>query len=1131
MIKESKALSAVSKVAENTKPSRLLPGITDGCCTWLLPVRFTDAFGLTCMGGLVASLEQTDARTCAIDMTHVEWSDPLPLLFLAGSLMRSPLPRANITVDLGSDNGRSGRKGFLKFFARQGFMRALSDHCTFVFNNMPVSDWTVLAKYFSSLPCENIYRNADCIHAKVVDVSAFRSDKDAQHRFVELLIREAHKRAINTAFGANLFARDRLFQKIRKLISELTQNVAEHAYDSGCPLVGVYARIREPKPRTAPYADDWQEHYLASVKETPAQGKFEPNPFSEWLELFICDLGKGLSADIASWTSDSEAISIRLKQAAAATHPLISICDLVFKAPLSRMPRPDRNRTSITGLQHLGHVLEFGCDYARIYSDRGVWVGGRHPWGEHVQSSTAMPYKQTDYDGCKPISGTAYAFYIQPTFGNVDYPEQTWVTVDLQAKGIIADALRTEAPFHADDSVLPLDYRNESSCIPDKSKAEAGLELGREATVIVCPPRLVNKQEMGWWISKLSGTRMTQREWQAATLIIAELTPFQAMMFAEFFKSLTVHADAILDVYLVSEQWAVSCLSASRNESGRHSLVPNLRKAAAFLDRPYTDNGMSAAKLALILREEDSKQFWKCSDPVSVHSFFRNAPACWSDDLTLSSFLDLSQAILEPSRYRACRRALRRCLELFHDAQAVPGDDLIASLVKDAVARTYRQPDHRNAQPGHVVVGSVCVTSGTVGRVRQRADLTVKEVIHLLVHRDAKPEARRDGLKALLWIDPDVPREGGEKDPRKILQRIPGTPYVAEGGEKTVSIVRFRRASDGSIDFKEPLYGSSPEATYREFQAYSALKLGHWMFGRRHDLLAVNSGLAFEHSVLEKGELYQWILDQFRDLFAPRGGGTKPPVRVLIYPSHPVTDAIIGHIKDDKEFSQILPTGGIYPIKFLGVHTVSPILVSPMVASQIRRAARDGAWGEWSASIFDDATISGKHMRELTQFLQELGARLVYTIGLIDRTGLPVNEGVMPAFSSRHRRYWRWDVPSLGHKRDCALCRALSISHTYAERLHSPRQIERLKKWREEWGPADLATDWHKGGVRPTPLPESMTVKFGVDIKPDGTEDTNVLKLSDSSSLAAVLVELSRMTTRADVALRKADKLARPPED
>ncbi len=338
------------------------------------------------------------------------------------------------------------------------------------------------------------------------------------------------------------------------------------------------------------------------------------------------------------------------------------------------------------------------------------------------------------------------------------------------------------------------------------------------------------------------------------------------------------------------------------------------------------------------------------------------------------------------------------------------------------------------------------------------------------------------------------------------------------------------REKDGNLNFAEPLYGRTPEDTYNDFQRLGVLKTGHWKYGSRHDLQTINMRLAFRFSFLELGPLYVWLKDQFKRLFSLDNENKTALAQLLIYPSHRVTDSILDRIRQDPGFVGVLPEGGMIPVKFLGMHTVSPLLASHLVAYRIQKLVTERNWADWSAVIFDDGAVSGKHMRELTQFLQSLNAN-VYTLALLDRTGLPAQEAVFEKFSRRHSRLWRWDIPSLGNKRDCPLCQGLAITQTYSDRLPSERQKKRLSEWSELWKVRDVDTEWHHGGLQQTHFVPPLKITFGVDEDSNGKRQEKDLFLNNSTAATSVLLELTRLTSRVDVTMKKAKIVAKTNPD
>ncbi|MGZ5551482.1 MAG: hypothetical protein ACXWE7_11925, partial [Nitrososphaeraceae archaeon] len=175
---------------------------------------------------------------------------------------------------------------------------------------------------------------------------------------------------------------------------------------------------------------------------------------------------------------------------------------------------------------------------------------------------------------------------------------------------------------------------------------------------------------------------------------------------------------------------------------------------------------------------------------------------------------------------------------------------------------------------------------------------------------------------------------------------------------------------------------------------------------------------------------------------------------------------------------------------------------------------------QWSAVIFDDGAVSGKHLRELKTYLQGLGAEHVFTLVFLDRTGQPAQEKILKKFLWQNRRFWRWDVPALGNQRDCLLCQGLAIVETFSHDLHSPTQKERLTKWLAQWEVRDVETQWNDNPrLLQTPDMHGLTITFGVNKEKSWGEKT--LTPNDSSSATAILMELTRLTTRADVVMKK----------
>lgn len=1112
------------------------PKLQRNKCTWVLPHEFPENDGLAVLGNLQALLSDPAVSGCDIDFRNVEWVDTQPLLCFGLVFAESQLTRDHIILNLGSTRERystSGHRIFLKFFAEQGFLTTFSNYVQFRYEGEIQEDVQALRLRLAAVPQATHFLNADCIRARIIRVDHFKNDRSALQGEVEKLLKEAQDLSSKSAFGSDPLARDILFQKLRKILYELVLNVAEHSHPAGEPsCAGIYARVRGPKPLVERNAKAWTELFKKST-DIFGQRDFSPNPYAEWLELFICDIGVGLTANIQDWKLSRDHLDYeKLEKAKKAKNPFQSIVHRLFRTSFSRYPRHDAERTAVTGLQHLGHLLAVGGDYCHIYTryskiDTEIcsWAGGCHPWGNYIVShrdisDTNQPMNRK-YKGLNPVPGTAYAFSIQPDHSNLS--EGPWNIPDQDGRQKILEALKIQTSFEPPVATEWYDRCNSHSCLPPEVDEPPVPPL---EVIVLRPPRLVNKQDLAKWLFLVAGDSLDSPKMPVTTFVLSDLSPFQTLTFHDLLLNLHVRKETLLDVYLVSENWAVECVMT---ENGVQKFVSAKEKAENFL-KSTNNMPFTAANLAILLRQMDSEIFWDLETKQIPAPFF-NKPVDWyasknkEQAIRLQRYLDFPLALIESKRYHACLRALSRCLALYPEYNAIGADDLVASLVRDAKLNSYTRGNKKNAPD--IIIGSIAVTAGTVDRLKKDSN---RESIQIMIHGDANEEQDSTSLAALLWIS-QLPEETVQ-DPPKVKnsgvhpwRRIPNTPYIAPLGEQSISILRYKRKSDGRLDFDKPLYyGRTPEEMYNDFQRLGILKTGHWKYASRHDLLTVNMRLAFRYSFLELGPLYAWLNEQFRYFFAKKDK-RQPRAQFLVYPSHPVTDTMLDRIRQDSAFSDTLPEGGMIPIKFLGQSTVSPLLTSHLVAHRIETLVKKHGWQTWAAVFFDDGTITGKHLRETTQFLQGLGAGY-YAIVLLDRSGLPVQENVFETFNERHKRFWRWDVPGLGNKRNCPLCQALAIVQTYAQELSSERQKKRLKEWMEIWKVRDVDLEWHKGCLPQVPLTPPLKITFGVDEDEGGERHEKRIVLGSSTAAASLLMELTRLTTRADVTMKKAEKVA-----
>ncbi len=278
-------------------------------------------------------------------------------------------------------------------------------------------------------------------------------------RKVDELLREMKDRTYGAALVSDPLDREALHQKVRKILFELLLNVAEHAYpESDSCFAGVYARIRSARPMRLRDAKAWCEVFDKKTIPIYGQKSFRPNHYAQWLELYICDTGTGLTDQIEQWkapTSDYAALRA-LEKAKKSENRFQSIANHIFKSSYSCRKRQDTQRTAVTGLVHLGHMLRQDEDHCRMYvyetRHPGGWLGDHHPWDRENHYSrreivnTIIKKKPEEYGHLRPVTGTVYAFSFQP---KKEKPLDSSVCARLDASGRqkVIETLRGQSTF------------------------------------------------------------------------------------------------------------------------------------------------------------------------------------------------------------------------------------------------------------------------------------------------------------------------------------------------------------------------------------------------------------------------------------------------------------------------------------------------------------------------------------------------------------------------------------------------------------------------------------------------------------------------------------------------------------
>jgi hypothetical protein len=1043
------------------------------------------------------------AYAISIDFSKLAWIDPLPLLsILTEAKSFCARTGAALTIDLGETGARDKdakrrRMRLLKFIGQHGFLESLvpMDRGQVILNKalFSLATRSRLEPLLLEIDRDSTSTQSRCLSAKVIPLSLFSSGTDGDiSKIVEVWLQEIANYGINSHFEGELELIDDFCHKTRVLLTETAHNAYRHSPAEGESkdelYFGLYARLNNP--RKAGLDESKKTFAPRSRKDrSPTLNQLQADEHTSFLEIFYVDSGRGMLCDLNAWEENAEN-GLRKYLRSIERHPnsnvLHSLSQKLFKEPISRFKRD--GTTAQTGLQHVGFALSQGEDFVRIYTD-GQWSGAVLPWTKVAVGGMINFKKQ--YPGHAPCRGTAWHYCLR-LGGLLNWREderfKDWRQITLEAAERQPVRIDAYAQWHifdertANSSGEFLEWSNQSF------RTSNSLWL----------PRAVTKQHVYQWLKSIFKHCIEQYR-EKHIWMIADISREQASTIASILQSEKMPtADLDIEVRLVTHEWLLRCFSTRSAASGK----------SFGYDEDLTESTRQdqAANIINLLKTHDTILFWKDMKPEendgsrkllpnfdSGQSPFICEEVIWqtSDnaipEIKLNGYLDLTQALADEQVSMIAMRALRRTWHLHaENAESVAADVLVTNLLPRE-ARLSLQPAGKN-DPVKIGVGSVYVTGMTTNRLRR----TCLKVIHLLKHEgvvrtgDIKSQDPSPYNFALNWAPFQhtvKPAEGGRR-----YERIPGTPYIGKGGAKAIPIRRFDRIESGSEAFTRSFYGQGPQETYEHLRALNVMKLGHWAYGKHHDLITINLGLAVERESLGRGgPIIDWLYKKLRE-FKREGAD------IVVYPAHSATEKIIHALKktSPNSDSELNIPRYFIPVHFLSSHAQTAIRIPSPTYDSIRDLIDKEKNGDRDkpvmAVLMDDGCLTGKVQYELEQLIQNAGATTVIHLGLVNRTGLPLyREFFIKYYERTHHYYWRWDVPTLGNVRTCPLCRAIEQARERSRAIYSQEVSNELMAWKEKWQHQPVTSHWWRHGLVPADLPEKRTVTFGKEWAKDDT--------------------------------------------
>ncbi|BBB64107.1 hypothetical protein UNDKW_5834 [Undibacterium sp. KW1] len=1056
-----------------------------------------------------------------IDFSSCEWVSPLPLLAIATELMSFSLPGRFIDINLGdgvsSDIGAAARARTRKFLLLHGFLDAFTsrkDLCVrFQFDPTDESGesgcWWETGANFTSLK-EHIEKSkGDLLYGTTIVLTATTwelpssRDKDLSAKIrmqVARLLRQADSALFKFKTEARKY-RDVTLQRLNQTLLELVENAAEHGYlDSNTGYVGLYARVRQTESEVASAS-----RRMEMIK-SPLLGNLLLSEKQHQIEVFVVDVGRGLLADVAAWR---DADSVIYSQ-----QPLRHLGSQLFRRPLSRHDRSDiaveRQRGSSTGLMHLDRLLGHYNDVTRIVTGH-EWIAGPHPRpkGFHADTISTGGYK------AQPDAILGTFFHIGISSAEIPRMSEKWFASDEISNAHIRNSVLKKFSQLSKDATLfqlknhVIDIRSELGLDSVHSKI---IETAKEYSETIVRVNRVSEKNLiitmlFSWFEGIG--KSTQNN---STLFLCDLGRFQAVdvvwVLENFLgKNSRFSLKNVPDdtkIFLVTEDLCCLQFSVHFKDIGNE-------KYKVSIDVASNQNELEDQLVYVLenLRLRDSETLWKriselkdknLANPIIVEDVLWDISASF----ILPYYLNFSVLVQDTEAARCVRRALRRLLALFPDANDHALDSLVGPSLHDAKKWLVRPIKETNSQ---VLVGSLSVSGTTLKRYRGAPKVHIAGVIDC-IQAPYFDLNNNEGdvlhVAALLW-DPLFIKSDRKKSP-----------------------ARFRRL--GKTAFVEPIRGGYEavaavydENLYKEIEFTNLIKLGHWSYGDRHSLLDINAELAIEQSGASESGAIPWISAQLTEICKSR------PV-VLVFPVDKLAYRLAHHVERRIERSINGHDGfSILPISFLPRFAGGMTRFAPLVFEAAKKLAKPVDKKVPLAVFLNFGFITNRTLRHVVRQLYDAGFDEVRAMGLLNRSSTPVlNIELKRDFETSGnmtipQTYWRWNVPTLGTGNHCFLCSALPALgrlRRVVDEAHSDLLMP-LERIGREWLPRDVADFWEEFGLSPL----SLSHEFIAELEPIFARIEFENFPSNSTTLTARLIEHIRATGDTELPLKVVDKL------
>jgi hypothetical protein len=1055
-------------------------------------------------------------NTIFIDMSICTWIDPLPLLSLLISL--AEFNNNNGSSEVIFSGKFSDQKSLLPFLEQEGFFGVFDKlKIRYTFGNMPGSENTKAFNAIRNLKSKLFYTNCSVLAAKIVDLKDLQIDRVVS----DLIDNNSKIRDLTPSESYDL-----IYMKLHHILYELLDNVQRHAYeeDVKCQFAGIYMRYRYGIQNTTIQAAYRKNIEDASKDEKKSHLGILLNDIvtanDGFLEVFIIDSGVGIG----------ETLQGKLKNRKNETYhsAFLGLFQRVYFEGLRSKKSEQNAITPTSGINLIHNLLKSDNDFVFAHEEK-MWIG--FPARENKSNINKYMAQDRDKDikGKIIVKGLSWIFRLSWEKKNIrENPEVNFFFKNNPGSKILSHPIcEALTLFDAEETEK---YRNKSVFINDQRENIEFLKNGKlfgdinkAKYFLWFPQKLSTKNEVIKKIESYADEYLKKfnadggsGSMQKQSLLLLDIPAHEIVVYINALNNLDLYGvtstypmmpnflQLFKNIIICSKTYEVIAFSVKEKKLKQDKELEN-----GFIS--CADHNLNIKKAALFLKAHDTYLFWKTiAESPNKNDYFVNADIAWEEGLTIRGYFYFENIIHNHDLYSILHNALERIAGLYPEKNVrFVGSDGITKQVIDELNIKYFD----EKTPNQINVNSVFVTGKTSSSLlsKDRDDNNVTVSYFYNKNKTYITKSKEDSPGLILFFWPKNEWISNVFREEKTYKRIENTYMIIKKSES--SFIINRQNYDDKKNYKRSI-----DETYEDIQkdGIGIIRLGHTSYENNHNLYNIKYRTIFTDSSRSGHGFFPYIFAVMFFSLLPSKNGNKRSidryideindstlkgtikdiyknnqqdnycydsrgVSLIVYPTHNYSSLIM------RKIILQLPVSfrtSVIPLNRVPTKNGNVIYITPKSREILEEKINELPEREEGHDVlfFDTMIESGRTRKAIKHILS------VHTKKIRNIKMLSVFDSQKLSYrnpdKTRHKAYWRLDLPRLGSKNTCKLCNALSVSNeiimairlvgekTISSFLTFNEIIKRLKGWQETWQvvPALEYKDFH--GISSYALPE-----------------------------------------------------------